>query len=180
MSQAGKPRKVGILFFLEKKKKVENRERKFCILTSTKEIDCYNQEVVFQDKKKTKKKQIYFSLSSFENKSIQKDYQQHKYLSISNLNKCEVKVDPDRTEVFQIDTSDGKTYLLAAQDEIDRRNWVQEILKTKEVPAIIALMNHEKLSNYAIRALINIANSTGKKKKKDFSSFHLVLFAIQN
>ena len=45
---AGKPRKVGILYFLEKdkKKKQETSLRRFCILTSSKEIDYYSQEVV--------------------------------------------------------------------------------------------------------------------------------------
>ena len=71
-----------------------------------------------------------------------------------------MKIDPDRDEVFTVET-DGKVYTLAAQDALDRLNWIQEIIKTKEVPQIIFLLKHEKLSNYALRALVNIANSTG-------------------
>ncbi|KAL6044932.1 Ran-binding protein 10 [Balamuthia mandrillaris] len=55
-------------------------------------------------------------------------------------------------------------YLLATETEQEKTNWVQEILKLRDITGIIELLGHDSLDFYAAFALANI--SAGRKVEK--------------
>ena len=125
--KANKPKKVGILFFLDAKRR--NPVRRFCILTEAREIE-------------------YFSKDEYDPAA--------KVGVLSGLDTCKLVVFENTPADFQVTTAAEGTFNLQAQGgDQDRRNWVLEILKQRAIRLIVELLPDEKLGTYAAYALAN-------------------------
>ena len=122
-AKAAKPKKVGILFFLDAKRK--NPVRRFCILTAAREIEYFSKD----------------------------EYDPHAKVGvISGLGRaetCKVTVIESSEADFTVVTPDGTFNLQAQGGDQDRRNWVLEIIKQRPVAQIVELVRSEdKLGVY--------------------------------
>lgn len=125
--KANKPKKVGILFFLDGKRR--NPVRRFCILTAAKELE-------------------YFSKDEYDPAA--------KVGTLTALDTCKVVVFEQTAADFQVTTAaEGVCNLQAQGGDQDRRNWVLEILKQRPIRGIVDLLHDEKLGAYAAYALAN-------------------------
>jgi len=82
--------------------------------------------------------------------------------SIKHLDTCDIEPVEDyqgQQYCFQIKVK-AKSYILAAETEQERMNWMVEIVKLKGVPGIIALLDSPILSRHAAYALANLAGRT--------------------
>ena len=125
-SKPAKPKKVGILFFLDAKRK--NGVRRFCILTAAREID-------------------FFSKDEYDPAA--------KVGSIAQLQECRVTVHANTEADFTVVTGEQTFHLQAQGGDQDRRNWVLEILKQRSIRSIIELLGDPAIGTYAAYALAN-------------------------
>jgi hypothetical protein len=118
-----KAKKVGILFFLDAKRK--NPVRRFCVLTAAKEIDYFSKD---------------------------ENDPQAKVGAITGLGlaeTCKVTVIESSEADFTVVTPDGTFQLQAQGGDQDRRNWVLEIIKQRPIAQIVDLVrSDEKLGAY--------------------------------
>ncbi len=125
--KANKPKKVGILFFLDGKRR--NPVRRFCILTAARELE-------------------YFFKDEYDPSA--------KVGTLTALDTCKVVVFEQTAADFQVTTAaEGVVNLQAQGGDQDRRNWVLEILKQRPIRGIVDLLHDEKLGAYAAYALAN-------------------------
>jgi hypothetical protein len=75
------------------------------------------------------------------------------------LEECNIEVDKGSKETFTLKESNNE-YILSAQDDTDRKNWIIEILKTRDLSQIISLTKDKELGKYALMAIVNVANTT--------------------
>jgi hypothetical protein len=118
-----KPKKVGILFFLDAKRK--NPVRRFCILTAAQEIEYFNKD----------------------------EYDPHAKVGaitgLGHAETCKVTVVESSEADFIVTTPEGTYNLQAQGGDQDRRNWVLEIIKQRPIAQIVELVRSEdKLGVY--------------------------------
>mmetsp|Transcript_29513 Transcript_29513/g.82444 ORF Transcript_29513/g.82444 Transcript_29513/m.82444 type:complete len:1441 (+) Transcript_29513:70-4392(+) len=133
-----KPVKIGFLDVEEGTLLRKRFKNKFCLLTDNRELEWYRR---------------------------QEDQVERKVQgSVKNLDECSV----DEYDGEYLGSSccftvkvHGKTFTFGAANDMERINWMVEILKLRTIQFIIDLLNHPRLSRHAAYALCNQA---GNKK----------------
>lgn len=163
MVPRGKTLKLGHVW-VQKLGAIGRFKERFCVLTTNNQLEYYQK---------------------------QEDYHVHKVKGvIPALDTCVIDVlaiDKKQSHSWTVCSAGGLSlqgsgepvaeyrFLLATETEQEKTNWVLEILKLRQVEAIIALLDHATLHTYAAHALSNIASGRDDVKKEEIvqSAGHL-------